>query len=61
MIDNKLMCAISRIMMKYAAKANMLTDNQTSNLAECWMSFRSKFDGDKQVNRVQSGGLAYKV
>ena len=29
--------------------------NFTTNLAECWMSIRAKFDGGKQYNRSQSG------
>ncbi len=35
----------------------------TTNLAECWMHIRSKFDGGKVINRPQSGhrcmGLVY--
>ena len=29
--------------------------NFTTNLAECWMIIRAKFDGGKQYNRSQSG------
>lgn len=32
-----------------------LIENGTSNLAECYMSIRSVFDGGKQYNHVQSG------
>ncbi len=31
--------------------AAKLIGNFTSNLAECWMSIGTKFDGGKQVNR----------
>ena len=34
-----------------------LIENETSNLAECYMSIRSVFDGGKQYNRVQSGSF----
>jgi len=34
-----------------------LITNETSNLAECYMSIRSIFDGGKQYNRVQSGSF----
>ncbi len=37
--------------------AEQLIDNETSNLAECYMSIRSCFNGGKQYNRVQSGSL----
>ena len=34
-----------------------LIENETSNLAECYMSILSVFDGSKQYNRVQSGSF----
>ena len=37
--------------------SEQLIDNHTSNLAECYMSIRSAFDGGKQYNRVQSGSF----
>ena len=37
--------------------AEQLVDNQTSNLAECYMGMRSYFDGGKVYNRVQSGSF----
>lgn len=36
-------------------KAKQLLDNETTNLAESWMSIRAKFDGGKFYNRSQSG------
>ena len=40
---------------RYVAKASQLIGNFTSNLAQCWMSIRVKFDGAKQINRFQKG------
>ena len=37
--------------------ASKLILNQTSNLAECYMSIRCCFDGGKQYNRIQSGSF----
>ena len=37
--------------------AEQLVDNQTSNLAECYMGLRTYFDGGKVYNRVQSGSF----
>ena len=34
-----------------------LIENETSNLAECYMLIRSVFDAGKQYNRVQSGSF----
>ena len=36
-------------------KAEQLLGNATTNLAECWMHMRCKFDGGKVINRSQSG------
>ena len=33
----------------------MFNGNFTTNLAESWMHVRTKFDGGKQINRIQSG------
>ena len=37
-----------------------LIDNETSNLAECYMSIRSNYDGGKYFNRIQSGSFEAK-
>ena len=37
--------------------SRQVIDNETSNLAECYMSIRSVFDGGKQFNRIQSGAF----
>ena len=34
-----------------------MVGNESSNVAECYMSIRSVFDGGKQYNRVQSGAF----
>ena len=37
--------------------SRQVIDNETSNLAECYMYIRSAFDGGKQLNRIQSGAF----
>ena len=54
-LNNELMIELNIIMNRYVAKASRLLGNFTSNLAECWMAIRAKFDGGKQINRVQKG------
>ena len=48
---NHLMSCCDRIWML----APQLITNQTSNLAECYMSVRCHFDGGKYYNQIQSG------
>ena len=40
--------------------AEHLIDNETSNLAECYMSIGTCFDGGKQINRIQSGSFEHR-
>ena len=40
--------------------APQLISNETSNLAECYMSIRSCFDGGKQYNRIQKGSFEHR-
>ena len=40
--------------------APQLITNQTSNLAECFMSIRCVFDGGKQYNRIQKGSFEHR-
>ena len=40
--------------------APQLIQNETSNLAECYMSIRSCFDGGKQYNRIQKGSFEHR-
>ena len=42
------------------AKSKQLIGNHTTNLAECWMHIRAKFDGGKVVNRSQSGSWEHR-
>ena len=53
---NNLMSCCDRIWML----APQLITNQTSNLAECYMSVRCHFDGGKYYNRVQSGSFEHR-
>ena len=41
-------------------KASQLIGDQTTNLSECYMSIRSKMDGGKQINRIQSGAFQHR-
>ncbi len=50
-IDAALLTQINRLLNRMAEKANRLINNETSNLAENWMSIRCKLDGGKKVFR----------
>ena len=54
------MCDIQVLVSRLVAKASQLLGNETTNLAECWMHIRSKFDGGKVINRSQSGSWEYR-
>ena len=54
-IDNKMYRDIQIPLGRLVAKATQLIGNETTNLAECWMHIRAKFDGGKVINRSQSG------
>ena len=41
-------------------KASQLIDDETTNISECYMSVRSKMDGGKQINRIQSGAFQHR-
>ena len=45
---------------RLVAKAGKLIGNSTTNLAECWMHMRTKFDGGKVINRSQSGSFEHR-
>ena len=45
---------------RVVANARQLFGNVTTNLAECWMHIKSKFDGGKVVNRSQSDSWEYR-
>ena len=42
------------------SKASQVIDDQTTNISECYMSVRSKMDGWKQINRIQSGAFQHR-
>jgi hypothetical protein len=53
--DTSMLRDISMLLDRVANKADRLLGNFTSNLAECWMSIRAKFDGGKVINRCNRG------
>ena len=52
---------ILAILERMAKKANRLLGNFTTNLAECWMCVRCKFDGGKNVFRCRRGSWNARV
>jgi len=52
-----LLFSVLRASDRIVSLAEQLVENQTSNLAECYMGLRSYFDGGKVYNRVQSGSF----
>ncbi len=60
-IDSKMLHDISSVVGRLVAKANQLIGNYTTNLAECWMHIRTKFDGGKVINRSQSGSWEHRL
>ena len=53
--NKKLINDISVILNRVAVKSERLIGNFTTNLAECWMHIRSKFDGGKFINHCSRG------
>ena len=41
-------------------KASQLIDDQTINISECYMSVRSKMEGGKQINIIQSDAFQHR-
>ena len=56
----KMMHDIQVLLSRLVAKAPQLLGNVTTNLAECWMHIRAKFDGGKVINRSQSGSWEHR-
>ena len=52
--------AVSRCCDRIVSLAPQLIANQTSNIAECYMSIRCLFDGGKYFNRVQRGSFQHR-
>ena len=59
-IAPKMMADIQTALSRLVAKAGQLIGNFTTNLAECWMHIRTKFDGGKVINRSQSGSFQHR-
>ena len=59
-IPNDLLFKVLRTGDRLVAMAPQLITNSTSNLAECFMSIRAKFDGGKFYNRVQKGSFEHR-
>ena len=55
-----LLNAVSRCADRIVSLALQLITNQTSNLAESYMSIRCIMDGGKQFNRIQSGSYEHR-
>ncbi len=60
-VDSKMLHDISSLVSRLVAKSNQLIGNHTTNLAECWMHIRTKFDGGKIINRSQSGSWEHRL
>ena len=60
-VDPKMLHDISVVLSTLVAKSKQLIGNHTTNLAECWMHIRAKFDGRKVINRSQSGSWEHDV
>ena len=58
---SKMLHDISSLVSRLVAKSNRLIGNHTTNLAECWMHIRTKFDGGKVINRSQSGSWEHRL
>ncbi len=54
-VNPKLFHDVQVALSRLVGKADQLLGNCTTNLAECWMHIRTKFDGGKVINRSQSG------
>ena len=59
-VDPKMLHDIYTMVSRLVGKANQLLGNHTTNLAECWMHIRAKFDGGKVINRSQSGSWEHR-
>ena len=59
-VDPSLLHDVQATVSRLVGKASQLLGNCTTNLAECWMHIRSKFDGGKVINRSQSGSWQHR-
>ena len=59
-VNEKMLYDIQAVLSRLVGKASQLLGNNTTNLAECWMHIRTKFDGGKVINRSQSGSFTHR-
>ncbi len=59
-VDDELMFRVKRAGDQLVSNAASLIENRTSNLVESFMSLRTKMDGGKTFNRVQSGSFQHR-
>ena len=59
-IPDELFFMVKRAGDKLVSTAPALISNATSNLAECFMGIRCKFDGGKVYNRIQRGSFQHR-
>ena len=59
-IPDDLYFRVQRAGDRLVSNATSLIANSTSNLAECYMGIRCKFDGGKVLNRVQRGSFQHR-
>ena len=59
-INQRMLHDIQVVLSRLVEKASQLLGSETTNLAECWMHIRSKFDGGKVINRSQSGSWEHR-
>ncbi len=59
-LSDDLYFRIQRAGDRLVSNAASLVTNSTSNLAECFMGIRCKFDGGKVFNRIQRGSFQYR-
>ena len=59
-LPDDLFFRIQRAGDRLVSNASSLITNSTSNLAECFMGIRCKFDGGKAFNRIQRGSFQYR-
>ncbi len=59
-VDDELMFRVKRASDELVSKAASLIESRTCNLAESFMSLRTKMDGGKTFNRVQSGSFQHR-
>ena len=57
MLKQHIITDVLLLLCKIAEKSERLINNSNTNLAECWMHIRTKFDGGKVHNLCNRGSL----